>query len=245
MPYYSGQTGGGGAGMGFNMFAPPPTQYSNPSNTTLGQYQKTLNTAPQDYSNIMQGYQAQQGQSVFSNPQVQTGLSTLSNISNTGGYTPQQMDELRARATSPIRSIYANAQADINRQRNLQGGYSPNYTAATAKMARDQSQQISDTVGNVNAQLAQNVVGNQLAASQPLASTAGTLASGDLSRALQALGGQTQLFGTGSGMLGQLGSQVLQGQQLTDQEQLQQAQMNQLNQQNQLAELSSLIRGMA
>jgi hypothetical protein len=226
-----------------------------PQTTTAGAYQTQLDTAPKNYSDISNQIQNQIGQSVFNNPNVSNAISTLTgavgqaqDFSQTGGFSPQDVSDLRARAISPIRSIYMNAQNDINRQRNLQGGYSPNYTAATAQMARDLSSTISDQTTNANAQLAQMVqqgklagLGQLLAGSGNLASTTGSLASGDLSRALQGTGQLTSLFGTSPGMLSTLGNQTLQAQSLADQSQ---RFIDQLNQQGQLQELAMMARGM-
>ena len=78
-------------------------------------------------------------------------MGRYEDFANTGGYSPGNIADMRARAISPSRAIYANMQRNIDRQRALQGGYSPNYTAASAKLAREGSQEISDINQNVNA----------------------------------------------------------------------------------------------
>lgn len=95
---------------------------------------------------------------------VSNSLSDLSNLAATGGYTDAGIQEIRARDTSPIRSIYSNAQQNIERSKALNGGYSPNYAAATAKLSRDEASEIGDTVVNANAGIAQNVASNKIAA---------------------------------------------------------------------------------
>lgn len=72
-------------------------------------------------------------------------------LSDTGGFSAQDMADLRARGTAPIRAAYANANDAISRQRSLQGGYSPNAIAAQVKMAREQGQSGADAMQNVNA----------------------------------------------------------------------------------------------
>lgn len=72
-------------------------------------------------------------------------------FSNTGGYSPQDMANLRARGMSPIRAAYANAEREVGRQRALQGGYSPNAFAVQARMAREMGQANADAVQNVEA----------------------------------------------------------------------------------------------
>lgn len=76
-------------------------------------------------------------------------------FSNTGGYSPQDIANMRARGVSPIRAAYANAQREVARQRSLQGGYSPNAIALQARMAREQGQLGADTLTNVEAGLAE------------------------------------------------------------------------------------------
>ena len=75
-------------------------------------------------------------------------------FSTTGGYSPQDIANMRARGVAPVRAAYANAQREVGRQRSLQGGYSPNAIATQARMARDQGQMAADAVQNVEAGLA-------------------------------------------------------------------------------------------
>lgn len=76
-------------------------------------------------------------------------------FSQTGGYSPADVANMRARGVSPIRAAYANAQRGIGRQRSLQGGYSPGAQAAMVQMAREQGQSAADATQNVEAGLAQ------------------------------------------------------------------------------------------
>src|SRR5215471_1782419 len=103
---------------------------------------------------------AQNGGNVGFDPEAQGAISSAlghyGDFANTGGFSPQDLADMRARAISPTRSIYASAQQNLNRSRALQP-YSPNYAAASAKMAREQSQQISDANVNANAAIAQAV----------------------------------------------------------------------------------------
>jgi hypothetical protein len=76
-------------------------------------------------------------------------------FSQTGGYSPADIANMRARGVSPIRAAYANAEREVGRQRSLQGGYSPNAFALQARMAREQGQLGADAVQNVEAGLAE------------------------------------------------------------------------------------------
>lgn len=103
-------------------------------------------------------------------PDVTNSLATLSELSSTGGYSDADKQDIRARDISPIRSIYANAQENVERQKSLAGGYSPNFNAVTARMSRDEANKISDVTTAANAGIAQNVASNRIAAASPYAS---------------------------------------------------------------------------
>ena len=107
-------------------------------------------------------------------PDVTKSLSDLSELSTTGGFTPQGIQDIRERAISPIRSLYATQEQELERNRALMGGYSPNFAAASAKMARDLSTQIGDITTNANAQIAQDVARNRISASGTYGSAAGS-----------------------------------------------------------------------
>ncbi len=92
-----------------------------------------------------------------------SSLSAYRQFSQTGGFSPGDIRAIRARGISPIRSVYANAMRDLNRQRALQGGYSPNYTAAVAKMGRGLGEGLSEATTGVEAMLAPLVQQGKLA----------------------------------------------------------------------------------
>jgi hypothetical protein len=79
----------------------------------------------------------------------------MKEFSETGGYSTNDIANMRARGVSPIRAAYANAEREMGRQRSLQGGYSPNAIAAQVKMAREQGQGAADATQNVEAGLAE------------------------------------------------------------------------------------------
>lgn len=96
-------------------------------------------------------------------------IAGFGNFADTGGLSDQDKQDLRARAISPTRAVYANAQSNLNQNRALQQ-FSPNYAASTAKMARDLSYGISDANVNANASIAQMVQQGKLAGLQGLTS---------------------------------------------------------------------------
>lgn len=161
-----------------------------------GVYQASVNQTGQDYDNIMQQYQNLTNQagpgnynsssSNSSSPQ-QNSLSFnpitpstanysagptfdyLQDMINTGGFSEADKGNIRARDTAATTSIYDSAQKGLNRQRSLQGGYSPGYGAASAKMARESSNQISKINTDSNANIAEMVQRGKLAGMSTLA----------------------------------------------------------------------------
>ncbi len=177
-------------------YKPPPpvnpgvADFGSPSN-----YKAAANTQAADYDKIMAQYDAMikqfasnpsgprgvefksvapQTANYQQSPDVTRSLGDLSNLSDTGGYSDEDIANLRERAISPTRSIYANAQQNVERNKALSGGYSPNFNAVQAKLARDESAQIGDITTNANAGIAQNVASNRLAASGVYAGAAGS-----------------------------------------------------------------------
>lgn len=159
-------------------------------------------------------------------------------FSRTGGYSRDDITNMRSRGVSPIRAAYANAQREVGRQRSLQGGYSPNAVAAQVKMAREQGQAAADATQNVEAGLAEarnrgrlSGLGGmsgietsrlgadldvakfnanaQMAADAANAATANSLAAEGRGARLGALQGMTQLYGTTPGMSETFGNQLL------------------------------------
>jgi hypothetical protein len=76
-------------------------------------------------------------------------------FADTGGYSGQDISDMRARGMAPVRAAYDAAARNVGQQRSLQGGYSPNAIAAQVKMAREQGQSMADAATNVNAGIAQ------------------------------------------------------------------------------------------
>jgi hypothetical protein len=109
----------------------------------MGDYRSLLNRGPQNTNfGAYSGYQ---------------------NFADSGGYSAQDIQDLRARAIDPIRGVYSRAQSELDRNRSLQGGYSPNYAAASSKMTRDLAHAIGDANVNVNASLADQIRQGKLA----------------------------------------------------------------------------------
>lgn len=92
-------------------------------------------------------------------------------FAKSGGFSAADLANIRARAVSPVRAVYARAQENVNRQRSLQGGYSPGFGVLQARMARQQGQGISDAATNAEASIAEMVQQGKLAGLQGMAGT--------------------------------------------------------------------------
>src|SRR3990167_2914270 len=135
-----------GAGSGFSRgsrgFMPwSPYQTNKPATSSPLEnqyklYDSSVEQQGGDYSNIMQGYKDliasmnSPGSSSSYTPELYnysptedytSSIKNLQDLSKTGGYSDKDIANIRARGLSPIRSIYANAQRDINRRGVLQG----------------------------------------------------------------------------------------------------------------------------
>lgn len=141
-----------------------------------------------DYSGLMDMFKGQFGDV----------MGKAREFTETGGLSDADKASIRSRAISPTRAVYANAQANIDRQRALQGGYSPNYTAATAKMSRDLSQGLSDASTNAEAAIAEMGQRGKLSGLGAMGSALGT-----------GMSGLTGLYGQAPGMAGLFGNQYL------------------------------------
>lgn len=112
------------------------------------------------------------------------------NFAETGGYSPTDIQELRARGTSPIRSAYSNAMMEMDRSRALGGSAgSPNYIAALSRMQRELPEQLSTATTNVNAELANAIRSGKLsglAGLTGIGSEMGGMAGAESGRQLQA-----------------------------------------------------------
>lgn len=104
--------------------------------------------------------------------EVGEALRRLGELSQTGGYSEQDIANLRERGISPIRAAYADAIREVERQRALQGGYSPAAPALLARMAREQSSRLAGAMTDVNARIAEAVAAGRRQMAPQLAQTA-------------------------------------------------------------------------
>lgn len=140
-----------------------------------------------DYANMMQSYNNYLAQNPYD-----------SFIKN-GGIGPEEAASIRARAISPTRAIYANAQDQVKRNLRLNPNSAVNSNAAMSRLARESSSAISDADTNAEA---------QLAGLRQSGREFGT--SGEVGRQLNARQGMTSLYGTTPAQAAMFGNQVLQ-----------------------------------
>ncbi len=205
--------------------------------------------ADRDYSGIQSGYQNLgnaysnlggqygnqfnqygsylNGPGISYNPSQQNfgAYGGYQNFADTGGYSGQDIQNIRARSNAPMRATYQNAQNDLDRRNVIAGGNLANYGAAKAKMARDLSINLGDQSLNTEAQLAQMINQGRLAGlggmtgidtsrmQEGLANASGNLQGQgmNMNRILGLLSGQgNTLAGQGNALAGQ--GNALQGQ---------------------------------
>lgn len=120
------------------------------------------------------------------------------NMAQTGGFSPQDIQDFRARSVAPIRSMYQGAQDELNRGKELAGGYMPNLGASQAKLAREQGYASSDAMTNADAAIAQLVQQGKLYG-----------LTGETNAQLGALAGMTSMYGANPALSSTFGNQVL------------------------------------
>jgi hypothetical protein len=169
--------------------------------------------------NGMDKYNPQTGTSgggVNSGP-INSAISGYQGFADTGGFSDQDISNIRARSVAPIRSMADTNRQAIERQAAIRGtGYSPNTAAAIAKTARDANYAAGDTATNAEAMIAQMRQQGKLYGLQGLSSTGLANRGMDLSaignignQQLGAMGGMTSLYGTQPGLTKTFGDQVL------------------------------------
>lgn len=211
--------------MGLELNTPKPKVPS-----ILDLYGSAVNTQGNDYDSLMSKLDQLYSQNTnapqvnySSSPDVTNALGALKNFSETGGYSGSDINNIRERAISPIRSIYSNAKDNLDRQKALQGGYSPGYGAAVTRMARDSAGQIGKVTTDANANIAQMVQSGKLAALSPYASLASgesgrtfdvsqmnaNLNNNNQNRLLDILKTKQSLYGTNPALINTFGNQAL------------------------------------
>jgi hypothetical protein len=161
----------------------------------------------QDYAKIQGLYQGLLGNygNLYGDLRGQYGnfIGSASNMAKTGGLSEQDKANLRARAISPIRSVYSQGLQDVERQRALQGGYSPGFGTLMGRFNRQMGQQTSDATTNAEAAIAELVQKGKLGGLSAWGSGLAGMGSGllgALGGENAAIGGMGGLYGTEPGM---------------------------------------------
>lgn len=156
---------------------------------------------------------------------IDKAIAGYGSFADTGGFSPQDIANIRARSIAPIRSMADRNEQEIQRQAAIRGtAYSPNTAAAIAKTARDADYAAGDTATNAEAAIAQLVQQGKLYGLGGLSSTGLTDQSNttanrglDLNainsatgNQLGALAGKTSAYGATPGLANTFGNQVLQ-----------------------------------
>lgn len=100
-------------------------------------------------------------------------------FAKSGGFSAADLANIRARAVSPVRAAYENANREVNRQKSLQGGYSPGMGVLQARMQRQMGQGASDASTNAEAAIAEMVQKGKLAGLQGMAGTEARTSTSD------------------------------------------------------------------
>jgi hypothetical protein len=246
---------------------------TNPLSRQYNLYNSAVDQQAGDYDSIMAGYrnllnETNANPGTYS-PELATyapsadytaAIGNMAGLAATGGYSDADKANIRARGVSPIRAVYANANRDIDRQRGLQGGYSPNFGALKAKMAREMSSTLADKTTDVEAGIAERVAQNKIGLASPYA--AQTAQQSDVANRTTAenadrmnrasefnlrnpletkanvLQGMTSLYGTTPALSSLFGSQANQAAQLENS-------IRARGQQGNLGLISQMLRGRA
>jgi hypothetical protein len=170
-----------------------------------GVYRNAVAGDQKNYGDIMGGYNTFKN-NITGSPLGQANQA-FGEFAKTGGFSPQDIQDMRARGVSPIRAAYGNTMQNLDRARALGGGgaNAPNYIAAVSRAQRELPQQLSDATQGVNANLAQQIQQGKLAGMGGMASTGQAMGAEELG----ALSGQNSLYGTTPGQSNAFANQML------------------------------------
>jgi hypothetical protein len=188
------------------------------------QYNSFLSTGPSvDYTNAQNKLNASYG--------TAQGLhnDTFDEFAQTGGFSPTDAANFRARGNSPISAAYSNARDEMMRGNSLQGGYGGNFAAAQSQLARQGGAAAAQAGLNTEASLAEQIRAGRMGGAQgqaglqtaglgyqaSMAGAMGNLALGQDQNRLAAMSGLTgvgnsltNLYGTSDPALGYLNAML-------------------------------------
>ena len=167
----------------------PDKAYPAAIETQAGDYDELMKRyrnildSPNNTGNLMSAYKTNmqpltyegytpKTSSYSTTPGISTAMSNLEALSKSGGYSEADLGNIRARGIAPIRSIYDSARRNLERQKSLQGGFSPNMGALQLRMARELSGQIGEASTRLEGDIADRQAQGRLSVASPLASLA-------------------------------------------------------------------------
>lgn len=118
------------------------TDIDSAQKSTKGTLSTTQNQANQNLNPASSGYQ---------------------NFAATGGITPQQQQLTRVQAQQGVAGLYDSMKQNLDRQKAIQGGYSPGFGANEAQLARQGSASASNAVNSADLGLLQQIQQGKLA----------------------------------------------------------------------------------
>jgi hypothetical protein len=120
---------------------------------------------------------------------IRDSISQLNEIGRTGGFSPEDRIDYRARSNAPIRSMYSSGRRDLDRMEAMQGGRASGGAAARLQLMRDQGQQLADASRGTEAALNQQIIANRMSGLAGSGSMGLDLEGSLVSNRLNALGG--------------------------------------------------------
>jgi hypothetical protein len=126
-----------------------------------GNYNKFLSTGPSaDYTDAMGKLNASY------NSGGNLHNDTFDEFAQTGGFSPTDAANFRARGNSPISAAYSNARDEMMRGNSLQGGYGGNFAAAQSQLARQGGAAAAQAGLNTEASLAEQIRAGRMGGAQ-------------------------------------------------------------------------------
>ncbi len=164
------------------------------SDSAMKNYGGAVDTGVNDYDRIMHG-NLNPDTGERSGVSYDSLGSDYENLARTGGYSADDIQNLRARGMSPITSAYSSTMRNLDRAKAIGGsGGAANYIAASSKAQRELPQQLSDAEQAVNADLAGRIQAGKMAGLQGQG---------------QVLSGKNSLYGTTPGMASLFGNEAI------------------------------------
>ena len=117
---------------------------------------------------------------------------TFQKFIDTGGFSPTDIQDIRARAISPTISAYSDAQRQMLQNNRISNGFATNTPAALAEMARDESNQISNSDIAANSNIAQEVQQGKEFGASGMSAAGSNLANLNLEGRISGATGQAQ-----------------------------------------------------